>query len=87
MDKLNTTPQLKTEGGGYRFTQAMNGHAIVARISRIRKKKDTSQTGPQAVEEAREAFRKMYPKTSLRGQSRKNRLFRAKAFRRKKSKK
>ena len=40
MDKLNTTPHLKAEGGGYRFTQAMNGRAIVARISRIRKKKD-----------------------------------------------
>lgn len=54
-------------------------------LARKRKKKDGPPIELTAVEEAREAFMKMYPKRSLRGESRKKRLGRAKAFRRRKA--
>ena len=50
-------------------------------------KKDIPDTSSSTPEEARDAFRSMFPEDSLRAQSRRDRLDRVKAFRHRKIKK
>jgi len=51
----------------------------------VKAKQDKPQKAKPTPEEAREDFREMFPEGSLRAQSRKKQLIRARAFRRKDS--